>query len=203
MNIKIHNKNRLISYLFLFLVLAGLLVYFSGCTEKEEDVDPDRYSFWQGDIPNYYFCLDMNDNPLHKVNGRPYMILEYDPLTGVPLKCEFGLSDAVNEYLDGVEFPIPEPFMSSGSFLYAERLNLEGPVSLLSNWDEVSSHKALSAGGFEFWINKSNGETLHFIFTFDGMEGEILNPDAEWAERVSDIKAFKLLRKFNSNTVAN
>ena len=203
MIVKVRNKNRLISYLFIFFVLAGLLVYFSGCTKDEDPVDPDRYAFWQGDLPNYYYCLDMNGNPLHVIRGKPYMIIEYDPLSGVPLKCEFGLSEATNEYLDGVEFPIPEPFLYASSFQYADRLNLEGSVALLSNWSEVGSHKELSTGGHEFWLDRSNGEMLHFTFTSHGMEGEIKNPDPEWGERVSDPKAFSLLLKFNSNTVSN
>jgi hypothetical protein len=35
------------------------------------------------------------------------------------------------------------------------------------------------------------------------MDGEIINQEATWGGRVSDVKAFKLLRKFNSNTVSN
>ena len=131
------------------------------------------------------------------------MIVEYDPVTGTPLKCEFGLSEAVNEYLDGVEYPIPEPFLSSSSFQYADRLKLDGSVALLANWEAVKNHKELSAGGFEFWLDHANGETLYFSFTFDGMEGEIRNAEPEWGERVSDSKAFKLLRKFNSNTIVD
>ena len=203
MNVKIHNKNRLISYLFAFFILAGLLVFLSSCSKDEEQATADRYAFWQGDIPNYYYCLDMNDSPMHKVKGKPFMIVEYDPETGVPIKCEFGLSEAVNEYLDGAEWPIPEPFLSSNTFQYADRLNLQGSVALLSNWEFVSSHTELSSGGYEFWLEHNNGETLYFTFTFDGMEGEIRNPEAEWGERISDAKAFRLLRKFNSNTLAD
>lgn len=50
--------------------------------------------------------------------------MEYDPVSGVPLHCEFGLSDAKNEYLNGAEGAIPEPFLSAGTLEYAEKLNL-------------------------------------------------------------------------------
>jgi hypothetical protein len=33
------------------------------------------------------------------------------------------------------------------------------------------------------------------------MTGEINNEEASWGGRVSDVKAFKLIRKFNSNTI--
>ncbi|MBN2464153.1 hypothetical protein JXD38_00820 [candidate division WOR-3 bacterium] len=46
----------------------------------------DRYSFWKGTIENYYYILDMNDQRLHKVAGKPYMVMEYDPLNGYPLR---------------------------------------------------------------------------------------------------------------------
>ena len=203
MNIRINNRKRLVSYLFVFILLTGLLVWFSSCTEEEEQAEPERYAFWQGDLPNHYYCLDINESPLHQVSGKPYMILEYEPLTGIPVKCEFGLSEAVNEYLDGVEYPIPEPFLQSTSLEYSGRLNLQGSVALLANWEEVKNHKELSAGGFEFWLDHSNGETLYFRFTFDGMDGEIRNAGAEWGERVSDERAFQLLRKFNSSDIGN
>jgi len=44
-------------------------------------------------------------------------------------------------------------------------------------------------------------EILHFVFTFDSMEGEIINEEVTWGGRVSNVKAFKMLRKFNSNTL--
>ena len=44
-------------------------------------------------------------------------------------------------------------------------------------------------------------EILHFTFTFDDMTGEIINEEVTWGGRVSELKAFKILRKFNSNTV--
>jgi hypothetical protein len=37
--------------------------------------------------------------------------------------------------------------------------------------------------------------------TFDAMEGEMINNQPSWGDAYSDIKAFKLLRKFNSNTI--
>lgn len=183
--------------------LAGLLLIlfvFSGC-EKLQEKEPDRYSFWKGDISNFYYLLDFNDAKTHKVTGKPYIILEYDPVTNVPLKCEFGLSEAKNEISPDADMAIPEPFLSASTFGYAERLGLKGSVSLLCNWSVVTSHKELSAGGFEFWVRNSGGEEVHFTFTFDSMEGEINNPNASWSDRVSDPKAFKLLRKFNSNTI--
>ncbi len=187
----------------LSLILIFAFTFINYRCEKPANEEPNRYSFWKGDITNFYYCLDFNDALTHKVTGKPYLILEYDPITNVPLKCEFGLSDAKNEYLPNADMPIPEPFLSAATFNYTDRLNLTGSVSLLCNWSTVSSHEQLSAGGFEFYVNKSNGETYHFSFGFDSMEGEIINPEADWSDRVSDVKAFKLLRKFNSNTIEN
>lgn len=180
-----------------------MIVSFTSCEKDEEQTD--RYSFWKGDIENYYYILDMNDQKLHLVKGKPFMILEYDPINGVPLRCDFGLSEAKNEYLNGVEGAIPEPFLSASTLEYAERLNLSGSVSLLCNWTTVTTHEELSAGGFEFSIDKGadmwGHEILHFTFTFDDMTGEINNEEVTWGGRVSDAKAFKLIRKFNSNTI--
>jgi hypothetical protein len=188
----------------LFLISAVMMgVLFTSC-EKDEG-KTDRYSFWKGDIDNVYYVLDMNDQKLQMVKGKPFMVLEYDPVTGVPLRCEFGLSEARNEYLAGAEGAIPEPFLSAGTLTYAKKLDLSGSVSLLCNWNNVTTHEELSAGGFEFSIDKGSDmwghEILHFTFTFDDMAGEIINETVTWGGRVSDAKAFKLIRKFNSNSI--
>ncbi len=196
-------KSKIITF---SLFILSLTVALSGCKKDEED-KTDRYSFWKGDIENFYYILDMNDQKLHLIKGKPFMILEYDPVSGVPLKCEFGLSEAKNEYLSGVQGAIPEPFMSASELEYSQRLNLSGSVNLLCNWTPVTTNLELSSGGFEFSIDKGANryghEIFHFTFTYDGMEGEIINQEATWGGRVSDVKAFKLLRKFNSNTVSN
>ncbi|MBN2272691.1 MAG: hypothetical protein JXR41_07320 [Bacteroidales bacterium] len=193
-------KNRL--QLFIGAVII-MTVFLASCEKDEEKTD--RYSFWKGDIENYYYILDMNNQKYHLVKGKPFMILEYDPVTGVPLKCEFGLSEAQNEYLPGVEGAIPEPFLGASTLQYAGKLNLSGSVSLLCNWAAVSTHEELSAGGFEFSIDKGSDpwghEILHFTFTFDDMAGEIINEEVSWGGRVSDSKAFKLIRKFNSSSL--
>lgn len=126
----------------------------------------------------------MNDQPLQKVVGKPYMIMEYDPTNGYPIRIEFGLYDARNEYLPGVEGAIPEPFMSASSLSYADRLGLYGSIDLLCNWEEVSSVTKLPSGDFQFTLDKGTNsfghEIFHFTFTPDGMEGEILNSTATW-----------------------
>jgi hypothetical protein len=168
-----------------------------------------RYAFLKGDIDNFYYILDMNDKPLQKVVGKPFMVVEYDPVTGAPIRCEFGLDEARNVYLPGCEGAIPEPFMSASNLPYANRLGLKGPVDLLLNWATVTTHAELSGGGYEFKVvmpeNSFGQETYHFVYTFnfDGMEGEIINPTATWGGRVSDLKAFKLLKKFDSNTISD
>jgi len=189
-----------------FLLLLGvffLLLPLGSC--QKDDEGSDRYSFWRGDIENFYFLLDMNDQPLHKVVGKPFLILEYDPVSGVPLKCTFGLSSARNEYLSGAEGAIPEPFLAANTLEYADKLGLTGSVSLLCSARNVSTHEELSAGGFEFSVDMGSNmwghEILHFVFTFDSMEGEIINEEVTWGGRVSNVKAFKMLRKFNSNTL--
>ena len=107
----------------LLLIGVGIMsiLTFASCEEEEQQEEKtDRYSFWKGDIENYYYILDMNDQKLHMVTGKPFMILEYDPINGTPIRCEFGLSEAKNEYLEGVEGAIPEPFLSASNLEYAE-----------------------------------------------------------------------------------
>jgi hypothetical protein len=193
-------------YLLLSLLVMSMFLFISCLKdEDQEEEQTDRYSFWKGDIENYYYILDMNDQKLHVVKGKPFMVLEYEPVSGVPLHCEFGLSEARNEYLKGVEGAIPEPFFSAGTLEYAEKLNLKGSVSLLCD-SQVSTNKALSSEGFEFSIDKGadmwGHEILHFTFGIDSnMAGEIINNEVSWGGRVSDVKAFKLIRKFNSNSI--
>lgn len=183
-----------------------IIVLMIGC-KKENNNGPDRYSFWKGDIENYYYILDMNDAPKQKVIGKPFMVLEYDPVSGVPLKCEFGLSDARNEYLAGAEGAIPEPFLSSSSLSYADRLGLNGSVDLLLNWKNVASDSLLTDGGHRFSVDMGSNmwghEIYHFVFGFDLMSGEIQNDDVQWGGRYSDNSAFKLSRRFNSNTISS
>lgn len=183
----------------------------SGCNKdstEPENGGGKKYAFLKGDIENFYYILDVNGNQLHKVVGKPFMVVEYDRVTDAPLKCEFGcLSEAKNVYLPGCEAPIPEPFMSASVLSYADRLDLKGPIDLLLNWELVTTHSELSGGGYEFTVVKPENywgqETYHFVYTFnfDGMEGEIINPTATCG-RVSDTKAFKLLKKFDSNTIS-
>ena len=202
-NKRVHRIALCLQYLLLVLIMSWGLFSLSSCSKDKKETD--RYSFWKGDIENYYYILDMNNQPLQKVVGKPYMIMEYDPTNGYPIRIEFGLYDARNEYLPGVEGAIPEPFLSASSFTYSDRLGLYGSVDLLCNWEEVSSKTKLPSGDFEFTIDKGTNyfghEIYHFTFTPDGMEGEILNSTATWGGRISDTKAFKLLRKFNSSTI--
>lgn len=186
-----------------WLLAALLLFTLSYCASDKKETD--RYSFWKGDIENYYYILDMNNQPLQKVVGKPYMIMEYNPINGYPIKVEFGLYDARNEYLSGVEGAMPEPFLSAGNFDYASKLGIYGSVDLLCNWETVTSSSKLPSGDFEFTIDKGENsfghEIFHFTYTPDGMEGEIINSTATWGGRVSDTKAFKLIRKFNSSSI--
>lgn len=183
-----------------YIILSVFILTLLSCKKKT-----DRYSFWRGDIENYYYILDMNDQPLYKVKGKPFLVMEYDPANGYPLRVEFGLFDAKSEILSGAEGVIPEPFISTSTLKYAKRMNLYGPASILCNWCEVTSSSRLPSGDFEFYIDKGptfNGhEILFFTFTPNLMDGEIRNPDASWGGRISDPKAFKLMRLFNSNTI--
>jgi hypothetical protein len=183
-------------------LLTILLVSGCGNDANKSESGGIKYAFLKGEIDNFYYILDENDQPLCKVIGKPYMIVEYDPITGVPKRVEFGLDEARNEYLPGSAGCIPEPFMSVNPLPYAKKLGLKGPVDLLLNWKTVTSHSELSGGGYEFKVVKGQ-ETYHFVYTFnfDGMEGEIINPTATWGGRVSDTKAFKLLKKFDSTTL--
>lgn len=190
--------------LFPIGVLLMMIMLFISC--KKEDNNPDRYSFWKGDIENYYYILDMNNQKLHMVKGKPFMIMEYDPISGSPIHCEFGLSEARNEYLQGVEGAIPEPFLNASNLEYANKLNLTGNVALLVGWnDEITVNEQLSAGGYKFSVDKGSDpwghEILIFNFTNEGMDGQINNETAVWGGRISDAKAFLLLKKFSSNTL--
>ncbi|MCX7987300.1 MAG: hypothetical protein N2662_10215 [Bacteroidales bacterium] len=197
------DKNRLIQRIYRIIGLFSFYLLIYSCTSEKKETD--RYSFWKGDIENFYYVLDMNDQPLHKVVGKPYMIFEYNPINGYPIRVEFGLYDARNEYLPGAEGVIPEPFMSAEGLSYASRLGLSGSVNVLCNWAEVTSVSKLPSGDFEFTIDKGENyfghEIFHFTYTPNSMEGEIINTSATWGGRVSDTKAFKLIRKFNSSTI--
>ncbi len=192
---------------FFNLLSTGLTLYFilllTSCTDVKQS---NKYSFWQGALPNKYYVLDLCSNRTSIVTGKPFMVLEYEPLTGVPKSCEFGLSDVVLSSLARESYCLgspPKPLMYSSTLVYADRLKLEGTADLMCNFAQVSSVEELSAGGFAFTVN-SGGKKLHFVFTFDSMEGEIVNQGlTDWGTQVSDVKAFKLLRKFNSNTVQN
>jgi hypothetical protein len=162
--------------------------------------ETDRFSFWRGDLYNFYYKLDMNDQPLHKVVGKPYMIYEYDPVTGDPLRVEFGLYEARNEYLPGCQMSAPEPFLSASTFAYARRLGITGSVDLLCNWEEVTSR-----GLRDFSIDKGRGDGGHAVFHFSyipdaTMTGEIINQTASWGGRISDSRAFVMSHEFNSGT---
>lgn len=187
---------QIVKTAMVFMIMVSI-----SCVEEEKA--PDRYSFWKGDITNFYYTLDINDAKTHKVTGKPFAILEYDPITNQPLRCVFGLSEAKNEFLPGAELPIPEPFLSADGFEFADRLSLTGSVSLLCNWADIDEKSTLPTGDIQFEVSLASGESYHFVYTPNLMEGEIRNPDASWADRVSDAKAFKLSRRFNSNTIGN
>lgn len=189
------------------LVSIGLVLFIlllvNSCSEEKQAA---KYSFWQGDLANKYYLLDLCGNSTSVISGKPFMILEYDPLTGVPKTCEFGLSDVVLSSLPRESYCLPnppQPLMYASALKYADRLDLKGTADLISNFTTVTSVEELSAGGYQFTVNCGN-VILHFVFTFDSMEGEIVDPSVrQWGTPVSDVKAFKLLRKFNSTTIEN
>lgn len=197
-------KKFAIYYLLFFLLI---MFSISSC-KKDEAEGGQKYSFWQGGIANKYYFLDLCGGQTGEVSGKPYMIIEYDPITGKPIKCEFGLSDAVYKALPRQDPLIclgapPEPTLAASTFAYADRLGLKASVDLLSNWSTVSNYSELSGGGFEFTVNNGNG-TLHFEKTNEGMTGEIVDEgQSEWGDAVSAANAFNLLHKFNSNTIGN
>jgi len=200
---KIMKKNpKILRFVGLMVLMVFLTVFLSSCGKEEKETD--RYSFWRGDIENFYYILDMNDQPLHKVMGKPFMIFEYDPINGYPIEVEFGLYEARNEYLPRCEGAIPEPFLSADQLEYAKRLGITGSVDLLCNWYSVTSSSELPSGDFEFSVDKGENfwghEILHFTHTTGLMDGEIINDSATWGGRISDSKAFHLVHLFNSNT---
>lgn len=189
------------------LLVSALALTLHSC-DKEETPDPDRYAFWQGAITNYYYTLDICGDPTGEISGKPYMVIEYDPLTGEPLSCEFGLSSAVYTGLPRPNPTIcigspPRPTLSASGLPYAERLGLTGSVDLVANWRPVTILSTLSGGGYDFNVTTSIG-TLHFEHTNGVMTGEIVDEgQAGWGDAVSQPNAFNMLHRFNSNTISN
>ncbi|MBN2464152.1 hypothetical protein JXD38_00815 [candidate division WOR-3 bacterium] len=69
----------------------------------------------------------------------------------------------------------------------------------------MTSSSKLPSGDFEFEIDKGSNpfghEVMHFTFIQGAMmDGEIVNDDAIWGGRVSELKAFKLYHQFNRGT---
>lgn len=189
---------------YLFLLLPTLLLSLIITSCKDSESGAQKYSFWQGAIANKYYFLDLCGGQTGQLTGKPYMILEYDPVTAKPLRCEFGLSEAVYTSLPR-ENPticlgaIPEPMLASSSFTYADRLSLTGSVDLLANWETVTLYSDLSGGGFEFTVGN-----LHFEKTNESMTGEIIDSgQSGWGDAVSAANAFNMLHKFNSTTISN
>lgn len=188
-------------YSLLIFITAGL----TSC-KKEEAEGPDKYAFWQGAITNTYYTLDLCGGQTGEVSGKPYMILEYDPITGVPSRCEFGLSSAVYTALPRENPQIclgspPKPTLLASNFGYANRLGLTGSVDLISNWGTVTVNSTLPGGGYDFTISTGNG-TFHFEHTNGVMTGEIVDEgQSGWGDAVSALNAFNMLHKFNSNTI--
>lgn len=189
-------------FYYLLLCLTGL----TSC-QKDESDGPDKYAFWQGAIINKYYLLDLCGGQTGEISGKPYMILEYDPITGVPQYCEFGLSSSVYTSLPR-ENPMiclgspPQPTLLASNFSYASRLGLTGSVDLISNWGVVTVNSTLTGGGYDFTVSTGNG-TYHFEHTNGVMTGEIVDEgQTGWGDAVSAPNAFNMLHKFNSNTIA-
>lgn len=195
---------RNLNKLKIFLIMIVLFV--SGCSLNitQEVSDKERYSFFQGDNESKYYLLDMNDQKLLVVKGRPFMVLEYDS-SGIPIRCEFGLSYAENIYLKGASGAFPEPFMSSEILRYAKKLDLKDPIDILCNFCSITSYAIIDNYSYEFWIDKGENsfghEILHFIVNSTQIQGEIINEEVTWGGRVSDEMAFKLVKKFEDNNL--
>ena len=185
-------------WIYSFILVAAFSLLISSCKKEEQN----RFSYWKGDIPNSYYLLNMSGERAREISGKPYMKLEYDPVTGVPIRCEFGLSEVTQKSLQtpSGDPAFPEPTLDASGFDYADKLDIKSPVNLLINWEDVDTHTELSAGGFEFTVKQQYAE-YHFSFTFDGMVGEVNNLDLNYyfLGRESNIQSFKLLRKFNAN----
>lgn len=186
-------------------ILMMIFLSFSSCS-KSADSGPQKYSFWQGAIVNKYYSLDICGDPTGERSGKPYMLLEYDPITNKPIKCEFGLSEADYKGLPRANPTMcigspPQPLLLASNFSYAERLELKGSVDLIANWYPVTILSDLSDGGFDFSV-KVGKRTFHFEKTNAGMTGEIVDEGQKgWGDIVSDKNAFNMLYKFSSNTI--
>jgi hypothetical protein len=192
----------------LTIILSLCMVMGLSSCDKEETAGSDKYAFWQGAITNRYYTLDICGDPTGEIAGKPYMVLEYDPVSGEPISCEFGLSSAVFTALPRPNPTIclgspPQPTMLASGLSYADRLSLTGSVDLMANWRPVTILSDLSGGGYDFNVTTSIG-TLHFEHTNGVMTGEIVDEgQTGWGDAVSEPNAFNLLHKFNSNTISN
>lgn len=195
--------NRFHTLLLAFAVSMGL----ASCN-KDDTEAPNKYAFWQGAITNYYYTLDICGDPTGEISGKPYMVIEYDPVSGTPLFCEFGLSSA--EY-NGLPRPNPticigsppRPMMLASNLPYADRLSLTGSVDLVANWSDVTILSDLSGGGYDFNVATSIG-AFHFEYNNVSMTGEIVDEgQSGWGDAVSQPNAFNMLHKFDSNTISN
>lgn len=191
------------------LAMALLSVtFFCSCTDESEGGGTKKYSFWRGDIPNKFYKYDICGFASGEISGKPYMVLEYNTVTGEPARCEFGLSEVDFKRLPISEPTIcigspPRPTMYASTFDYAERLELKGTVDLLSNWYPVTNLSTLSGGGVDFNVQIGKFK-LHFVRNNMSMVGEIVDEGQDgWGDMISDEKAFNMLHKFDSNTIGN
>lgn len=191
------------------LAMALLSVtFFCSCTDESEGGGTKKYSFWRGDIPNKFYKYDICGFASGEISGKPYMVLEYNTVTGEPTRCEFGLSEVTFKRLDISDAMIcpgapPRPTMYASTFDYAERLELKGTVDLLSNWYPVTNLSTLSGGGVDFNVQIGKFK-LHFVRNNVSMVGEIVDEgQSGWGDIMSEQKAFNMLHKFDSNTIGN
>jgi hypothetical protein len=187
------------------IVLVIFIALLAGCVafptlKPQEGVPAGQsitYSFWKGDIPNSCYSLNMDGERGIKITGKPFMILNYDPVSGVVKGCEFGLSEVTQEPLQtpSGDPAFPEPTLDATALDYSEKLNLKSPVVLLIGWEApITTYEEFSSGLWQFSVKKSR-EEYRFNFNTGLMEGDVKNLDLNtYFGLESDSKAFKLIK---------
>lgn len=120
------------------------------------------YSYWKGPIPGSYYVLNIDGIRATKVTGKPWMVLEYDKISGDIIDLEFGLSEVTIERVSNLSAITP-PMVEASWVDFAEKLGLKGPVDMIVTWNNYSisavSHSGITYGPGTFSFR--NGSSVN------------------------------------------
>lgn len=159
--------------------LVGLSV-FSGCS-----AEPDRNSYWKGDLPCDYSVYADTESFYYKYSGH----MEYKTINSQPVSFVFGFeadleSTVVYVSQDPFDYilpPVPAPVLVDGTWGYEDKFGFtETPIQLFSG--PVSTNGEFAVGLWEFWNDVGEDCTLHFSFDNVSMTGHFVNSSPDWGE---------------------